>query len=69
MASSPWPLIHGEREALAAELASLTDEQWATALLCPGWTVRDVLGHMTATALDDLSGDGLAALRARMRGR
>jgi uncharacterized protein (TIGR03083 family) len=50
MASSPWPLIHGEREALAADLASLTDEQWATASLCPGWTVRDVLGHMTATA-------------------
>jgi uncharacterized protein (TIGR03083 family) len=50
MAASPWPLIHGEREALAGDLASLTDEQWATASLCPGWTVRDVLGHMTATA-------------------
>jgi uncharacterized protein (TIGR03083 family) len=49
-ASSPWPLIHGEREALAADLATLTDEQWATASLCPGWSVRDVLGHMTATA-------------------
>src|ERR1035437_10851560 len=50
MAASPWPLIHGEREALAAGLASRADEQWATASLCPGWTVRDVLGHMTATA-------------------
>ena len=49
-ASSPWPLIHGEREALAADLATLTDEQWATASLCPGWSVRDVLGHMIATA-------------------
>jgi len=27
MAASPWPLIHGEREALAADLASLTDER------------------------------------------
>ncbi len=49
-ASSPWPLIHGEREALAADLATLTDEQWATGSLCPGWSVRDVLGHMIATA-------------------
>jgi uncharacterized protein (TIGR03083 family) len=49
-ASSPWPLIHGEREALADDLASLTDEQWATASLCPGWSVRDVLGHIIATA-------------------
>jgi uncharacterized protein (TIGR03083 family) len=48
--SGVWPLIHGEREALAADLADLTDEQWATASLCPGWSVRDVLGHLTATA-------------------
>jgi uncharacterized protein (TIGR03083 family) len=50
MAASPWPLIHGERAALAADLAPLIDEQWATPSLCPGWTVRDVFGHMTATA-------------------
>jgi uncharacterized protein (TIGR03083 family) len=49
-ASSSWPLIHAEREALADDLASLTDEQWATASLCPGWPVRDVLGHVIATA-------------------
>jgi len=48
-ASSPWPLIHAEREALTDDLASLTDEQWATASLCPGWSVRDVLGHVIAT--------------------
>ena len=47
---SPWPTIHTERAALASDLASLTDEQWATASLCTGWTVRQVLGHMTATA-------------------
>jgi uncharacterized protein (TIGR03083 family) len=50
MATSPWPLIHAERSALAADLASLTDQQWATPSLCTAWTVRDVLGHMTATA-------------------
>jgi uncharacterized protein (TIGR03083 family) len=50
MASSPWPLIHTEREALAQDLSSLDDAQWSTRSLCAGWTVRDVLGHMTATA-------------------
>jgi uncharacterized protein (TIGR03083 family) len=49
-ASSPWPLIHAEREALVADLATLTAEQWATPSLCTGWTVRDVFGHLIATA-------------------
>ena len=47
---SPWPTIHAERRALAADLQSLTDDRWATPSLCTGWTVREVLGHMTATA-------------------
>jgi uncharacterized protein (TIGR03083 family) len=47
---SPWPTIHAEREALIADLTPLTDEQWATPSLCAGWSVRDVLGHMTAAA-------------------
>ena len=45
-----WATIAKEREALAGDLASLTDEQWKTASLCEGWTVEQVLGHMTATA-------------------
>jgi len=45
-----WPIIHDERRALAADLEALPDEQWATPSLCTGWTVRDVLAHMTATA-------------------
>jgi uncharacterized protein (TIGR03083 family) len=48
--ASPWPLIHAEREALAADLASLDDAGWATRSLCGEWSVREVLGHMTATA-------------------
>ena len=48
--SDPWPIIHEERKALAADLEGLTDAQWATPSLCAEWTVRDVLGHMTATA-------------------
>jgi uncharacterized protein (TIGR03083 family) len=45
-----WPAVHVERDALAADLEGLTDEQWATPSLCEAWTVRDVVAHMTATA-------------------
>jgi uncharacterized protein (TIGR03083 family) len=45
-----WPMIHAERAALAADLEGLNAEQWSTPSLCDGWTVQDVLGHMTATA-------------------
>lgn len=45
-----WPLIQAERAALAADLAELTDEQWATPSLCAGLTVREVLAHLTAGA-------------------
>ena len=48
--TSPWPLIHAEREALIADLGTLTDEQWTTRSLCADWTVREVLGHMISTA-------------------
>ena len=42
-----WPLVHAERAALAADLANLTDERWATTSLCTGLTVREVLAHLT----------------------
>jgi uncharacterized protein (TIGR03083 family) len=45
-----WPTIHNERQALAGDLRSLSQDQWATTSLCTEWTVRDVLAHMTATA-------------------
>jgi uncharacterized protein (TIGR03083 family) len=48
--SSPWPTVHAERAALAEDLDTLTDAQRQTPSLCPGWSVHDVLGHMTATA-------------------
>jgi uncharacterized protein (TIGR03083 family) len=50
MRTDTWPLIHAERAALAADIASLDDEQWATPSLCAGLTVREVLAHMTAAA-------------------
>lgn len=49
-AASPWPFIHAEREALADDLARLDEAQWSTPSLCPGWSVRDVLAHLTSTA-------------------
>lgn len=44
-----WPVIHGERKALAADLHALTPEQWSAPSLCDRWQVRDVVAHMTAT--------------------
>ena len=49
-ATGIWPLVHAERSALAADLADLTDQQWATPSLCAGLTVREVLAHLTAGA-------------------
>jgi uncharacterized protein (TIGR03083 family) len=49
-ATSLWPLVYAERAALAADLAGLTAEQWATPSLCTGLTVREVLAHLTAGA-------------------
>ncbi|OLT18836.1 hypothetical protein BJF78_11565 [Pseudonocardia sp. CNS-139] len=43
-----WPLIHAERAALAADLADLDEDAWATPSLCAGLTVREVLAHLTA---------------------
>jgi uncharacterized protein (TIGR03083 family) len=50
MPADPWPIIHAERQALVADVEPLSEQQWATPSLCAGWTVRDVLAHMTATA-------------------
>lgn len=50
MADDIWPVIHAEREALAADLAGLSDEQWQTPSLCTQWTVHDVLAHLLSLA-------------------
>ena len=47
---SPWPTIHRERAALAADLRDLTGAQWDTPSRCGGWTVQQVLAHMIAAA-------------------
>jgi uncharacterized protein (TIGR03083 family) len=45
-----WSTIHQERHALAKDLEQVKDADWNTASLCEGWSVRDVLAHMTGTA-------------------
>jgi len=45
-----WSLIHAERAALAADLAELAGQRWATQSLCDQFTVREVLAHLTAGA-------------------
>ncbi|MBV8161978.1 MAG: maleylpyruvate isomerase family mycothiol-dependent enzyme [Acidimicrobiia bacterium] len=47
---NPWTTIHAERRALLGDLEGLSDDDWSTPSLCEGWTVRDVLGHVVATA-------------------
>lgn len=50
MASSPWPVIHAERQALADDLSGLSDVQWQTPSQCTDWNVHELLAHMLATA-------------------
>jgi uncharacterized protein (TIGR03083 family) len=45
-----WTTIATERGALADDLTGLPVGAWDTHSLCDGWTVQDVLGHMTSTA-------------------
>ena len=48
MSNTTWDLIHAERRRLIDDLQTLTDEQWRTPSLCPGWNVHQVLGHLVA---------------------
>lgn len=45
-----WPTIHAERAALLTDLEPLTDQQWAARSLCSQWSVKQVFGHIIATA-------------------
>lgn len=39
--------IAHERVALAADLAGLTDDEWRAPSLCAGWTVHEVVAHVS----------------------
>lgn len=44
----PFTLLDAEAERLDAFFSSLNEPGWNRASRCAGWTVRDVLGHLTA---------------------
>jgi uncharacterized protein (TIGR03083 family) len=48
--AATWDLIYKERASIADTLAELTDEQWARASLCGGWTVRETAAHIVLGA-------------------
>jgi uncharacterized protein (TIGR03083 family) len=45
-----WTHVRTERSAFADDLAALDDAAWNSPSLCVGWTVRDVVAHLTAGA-------------------
>lgn len=45
-----WSLMHGERQSLADDLATLRPEQWRHHTLCGEWDVEQVVAHLTAAA-------------------
>jgi uncharacterized protein (TIGR03083 family) len=45
-----WQMIKAERTSLVDALGKLSDADWEKPSLCTGWTVRQVVAHMIATA-------------------
>jgi uncharacterized protein (TIGR03083 family) len=58
-------LATAERRDLADYLDTLTEDEWEQPSLCPGWAVRDVVGHLPS--YDELGWPALLALFARSR--
>ncbi len=44
-----------ERDHLLQLLSALSDDQWATPTICPGWTVKDVALHVLGVDIGVLS--------------
>jgi uncharacterized protein (TIGR03083 family) len=49
--STAWAVVDAERTSLADLLETLPDDEWLVPSLCTGWTVRDVVAHLTLTAM------------------
>lgn len=62
-----WRHTHEQRRALAALLRDLSEEEWAVASLCEGWTVRDVAAHIMRSAT--VTPVEMAVALVRFRGR
>ena len=50
-ASDSIDLLEREAQQLLAFLQSLPPEAWQTASACAGWTIADVVGHLTSVDL------------------
>lgn len=64
--SEYWRLIHAERARLADLLEGLDPEQWATESLCSGWSVEQVVAHISAAANTGTLAWLLSMARARL---
>jgi uncharacterized protein (TIGR03083 family) len=62
-----WPTIHAERAGLARDLGNLTDAQWQTQSLCDGWSVRELLAHLTGAATTTFPTFAVRIVRAGFR--
>jgi len=49
-------LFPDERRHLLALLSGLTPDQWDAPTVCPGWSVKDIAGHLLGDDLQRLSG-------------
>lgn len=57
--------VETERLALADWLSELNDDEWTVPSLCPDWTVRDVVAHLTIPTRTGLAGMVVGMLKAR----
>ncbi|MGY1748109.1 maleylpyruvate isomerase family mycothiol-dependent enzyme [Modestobacter sp. SYSU DS0511] len=57
--------VAAQRHALADLLDTLHRHEWAAPSLCRGWTVHDVLAHLTLSTRQSTAGMVLRILRAR----
>ena len=57
--------VAAERLGLADDLETLTPEDWATPSLCAGWTVHDVVAHLTLSTRQSVPWTFWRTLRAR----
>ncbi|MCD2194282.1 maleylpyruvate isomerase family mycothiol-dependent enzyme [Actinomycetospora endophytica] len=57
--------VAAERLRLADDLESLTPGQWATPSLCAGWTVHDVVAHLTLSTRQSVPWTLWRTVRAR----
>lgn len=60
-----WRYVDSERASLAELLAGLTEEEWRTPSLCPGWTVREVAAHVISSPQAEFLPTVVGLLRRR----